>query len=147
MPVKVKLSNASRITKRTPEALSAVGMSRLTYQMLGSRVQCRTLVEDYNNGNLPKEYIRLLDELNDLYLTINYPELAAGIVVREGIAELDSYLGSLGITEDYPYDKDAVNIPAWLSIDTQPEYRHLVDESDKTFLTTNNGTEALVVYT
>ena len=150
MAIKVVLSNASRITRRTPAAntsVEGIEMSRETYQKLGSLVKNKTILADYDAGRLTGEYKRLLDELNDLYLVKNYPQLSSGIVLSDHIVELDEYLGSLGIGIDYPYSKDSVNIPNWL--DGNPDktpVRYLVDTSDNTFLTANGGTEILVTY-
>ena len=147
MPIKVRLSNAARITKREPTATSSINMSRLTYQNLGSLVKNKQLTSLYNAGELPGEYIRVLDELNNLFLKMNYPLLHGGLVIADGIVELDEYLGSLGISEEYPYSKDAIDISPWVTIEAQTEYRILVDESDNTYLTTSNGAEVLVTYT
>ncbi len=147
MPINVRLSNAARITKREPTATTALNLSRSTYQKLGSLVQNKSLSSAYANGELTPEYVRVLDELNDLYLKTSYPMLYGHLVIEPGIVELDAYLGSLGIDEEYPYSKDAVDIPAWIEADSQTEYRILVDERDNTYLTTNNGSEVLVYYT
>ena len=122
-------------------------MERIFYQKLGSLVSNKKLDILYAENKLPLEYRRFLDEMNELYLKKNYPILGADIVVKPGIEELDKYLGSLGLTEDYPYSKDTIDIPAWLEIDTVPEYRVLIDTTDDTYLTTNNDTEVLVIYT
>jgi len=149
MAIKVTLSNASQVTRRTPtvQPTGMVKMSRATYQKLGSLIKNKTITTQYENNELAGEYKRVLDELNDLYLKYNYPELAKGIAIKDGIVELDEYLGSLGIDTDYPYTKDTLDIPTWLESTDQTEYRILVDNTDNTYLTTNNGAEVLVVYT
>ena len=149
MAIKVTLRNPSRVTIRSPkeDVVDEAKFDRTFYQYLGSLVKAKTLVEDYNNNKLPLEYRRFLDDMNTLYLKKNYPVLGVDLKVKPGIEKLDEYLGSLGLMEDYPYSKDAVNIPAWLQIDSQPEYRVLVDMADNTYLTTNNNTELLAVYT
>ncbi len=155
MPYKVTLGNPSRTTRRRPESNPVDGsgtdgtldMSRLTYQALGSLVQNKKILELYENDRLPLEYRRVLDELNELYLRDNYGILGAGIIVKDGIVALDEYLGTLGLGIDYPYSKDAVNVDAWLEVESQTEYRILVDSRDNTYLTTSNGAEVLVVYT
>ena len=155
MPYKVTLGNPSRTTRRRPESDPKDGsgtggkldMSRLTYQALSSLVQNKKLLELYDNNRLPLEYRRVLDELNDLYLRNNYGSSGANIVIKDGIIALDEYLGTLGIGIDYPYSKDATNVDEWIYNSVQTEYRILVDGSDNTYLTTNNGTEVLVIYT
>ena len=160
MPIKVRLSNAARVTKREPTATSTTNISRLTYQNLGSLIKNRRLIERDINGNiigglfidgdLPGEYIRLLDELNNLYLSRNYPLLHGQLVIADGIVELDEYLGTLGVGEDYPYSKDAVNIPAWVTATDRAPVRVLAvfDSNGEAiqYLTTNNDTEVLVRY-
>ncbi len=149
MAYKVTLGNPSRTTQRKPDSDidGELKFDRIIYQSLGSLVQNKKLLELYDENKIPLSYRRTLDELNDLYLKTNYPELATNIIVKEGIVSLDSYLGSLGIDVDYPYSKDIKNIPVWLDITFQSEYRILVDESDNTYLTDGGGTEVLVVYT
>jgi len=162
---KVTLGNPSRTTRRRPGSNPVdgsgddgkLGMSRLTYQALGSLVQNKALINfdingnitggTYTNKEIPLEYVRVLDELNDLFLKKNYPELGEELVIKDGIVALDEYLGSLGVDIIYPYTKDITNIPAWLEIDSQTEYRVLVDLKDNTYLTKNNEREILVVYT
>jgi len=150
MAVKVTLQNPSRITRRSPNSnttTSTPKFDRAFYQYLGSLVKNKTLLDDYQNEVIPLEYRRLLDEMSDLCTKRNYPLLGADIVIEEGIVALDEYLGTLGIDLTYPYEKDIVNISAWLEINSQTEYRILVDLKDNTYLTTSNGNEILVVYT
>jgi len=158
MAIKVVLSNPSQITSRTPDTqiMGTTKMSRATYQYLGSLIQNKGLIERDINGNivggtytdmdLPLEYIRVLDELNDLFLKTNYPLFYGDLVIAEGTIELDEYLGSLGITEDYPYSKDAVNIPVWLSATESSPERQLVDYSDDSYLVDTSDNTRLVRY-
>lgn len=146
MAIKISLSGPSKVTTRTPDVNDGVlGMSRLTYQMLGSLVQNKNLTALYDSGALPKEYMRTLDDLNDLYLKNNYPATYSNLVIKSGIVELNEYLGSLGLSETYPYSKDIVNIPAWVGIEAKPVYRYIIDTSDDTILM--DGDQVLVVYT
>ena len=149
MAITVKLGNASRTTSRTPEVSSdnKLKFSRQFYQFLGSVVKNKQLLDDYNNDKLSLEYKRFLDEMNDLFIVVNYPELSSGIILSEHIKLLDEYLGDLGSISEYIYSKDSVNIPQWLSISKQTEYRILIDDDDNTYLTDTNGTEVLVSYT
>lgn len=150
MAVRVVLTNASRVTRRTPHEESDedldIRISRNTYQRLGSLIQNKLVQSMYENGNLPGEFVRLLEELNDLYLVKNYPELATDIELAPGIEELDEYLGSLGIDIEYHYDKDAVNIDQWLSIEEVSDVRVLMDPVDGTYLSDSDGAEILVRY-
>ncbi len=149
MAVKVTLQNPSRITRRSPNSnttTSTPKFDRAFYQYLGSLVKDKTLLNDYENNAIPLEYRRMLDEMNDLHIKKNYPILGSETIIKDGIIALDEYLGSLGVDLTYPYEKDVVNIPAWLDVIEQAEVRVLVDMSDNTYLTDNNGTEFLVRY-
>jgi len=147
--IHVKLTNPSKITKKdtTLDSDSNVVLARSIYQNLGSLIKNTTILDDYNNDRLPQEYKRFLDEMNDLFIKLNYPELGKDIVVKEGIAETDEYLGDLGVIQEYFYSKDAVDIPAWVTTDSQSEYRILVDESDNTHLVDLSDDTVLVYYT
>ncbi len=149
MAVKITLSNASQITLREPTLNedNNIKFSRIFYQYLGSLVKNKTLLDDYDNNKLPLEYRRFLDEMNVLYMKFNYPELTQDLVVKSGIIELDQYLGELGLTEKYPYSKDAIDIPSWLKAEAQEEYRQLVDEADMTYLVDSTDDTRLVYYT
>jgi len=144
--VKVVLGNPAQITRRSPQlrGVDSISMSRSIYQKLGSLVKNKTLVDDYNNGNLPSEYIRIVDELNNLFLKKNYPGIHGGLEIEEGIEELDEYLGSLGNTQVYSYSKDFVNIAPWIDPEVATAVRILTDESDNTYLV--DGNEVLVQY-
>lgn len=146
MAIKVTLGNTAKVTTRTPSVAGGgstkinLKIDRRTYQYLGSLVRNKTLLEQYNNGTLPKEYVRLLDELNVLYE--NNKGLSIPQPVAEGIKELDEYLGTLGVTEVYPYEKDMLNISPWMAIDDRAPYRVLTDTTDNTYLM--DGNEVLV---
>ncbi len=148
MAIKVVLSNASQVTRRTPDVqeTSTVKVSRATYQKLGSLLKNKTLLTQYENGELVGEYKRVLDELNNLFLKVNYPAIGADLVIAPGILELDEWLGDLGIVQDYPYDKDSVNISAWVEVDTPDPIRVLVDLSDNTYLVDTSDDTVLVSY-
>jgi len=149
MAIKVTLRNPSRVTIRSPkeDVVDEAKFDRTFYQYLGSLVKNKTLLDDYNDNKLPLEYRRFLDEMNTLYMKFNYPELTQDLVVKPGIVELDQYLGELGLTEEYPYSKDTINIPNWLTLTPQEEHRQLVDESDMTYLVDSRDNTRLVYYT
>ena len=147
--IKVKLTNPSNVTKKdvTLDADNSIVMSRSIYQNLGSLIKNKTILDDYNNGRLPTEYVRFLDDMNDLFLKLNYPDLAVDLVVEEEIPAVDEYLGDLGISETYYYSKDTVDIPPWVITGAQGEYRILFDESDTTYLVDPSDGSVLVAYT
>jgi hypothetical protein len=152
MGVKVRLGNTSRVTKLSPESIDVASIDqnikfdRHFYQLLGSLQANKTIVEDYRDNKLSPEYKRLLDELNDLYIETYYPELGVITNVRPEIKALDTYLGSLGVTETYPYSKDTLHIPAWLRADRGADIRVLTDDSDNTYLIDSSDGTVLVQY-
>jgi len=80
--------------------------------------------------------MRVLDDLNNLYLKRNYPTKYSDLVTAPYIEELDEYLGSLGISVEYQYSKDAVDISPWITVEGGvTEIRVLVDYTDGTYLT------------
>lgn len=104
MAIKITLTNSARITRKTP--ISNDGkliFPRHIYQRLSSLIANKTILADYNAGTLPKEYIDFLDELN---------KVSTGNAT-EAINDLNMYLGTLGVTNEYPYNKDTVDIPVW----------------------------------
>ena len=129
----VKLVNASRgITgtgvKKTDNGLT---MPRSIYQKLGSLVKNKTLINDYAQGDLNKEYIEFLDKMSSI---------EDG---EEEMIEVDKYLGSLGLDEEYPYSKDYRGIPAWIEVLGQAPYRNVAIVENKATINNivyNDGT-------
>lgn len=120
MAVIVVLSNKSTITKSLVEGdTDQIILSRAVYQTLGSLVKNKNISSDYASGKLSSEFTELMDSLNVLF--------ESG-TAEDSIIALDEYLGNLGVTVDYHYSKDQVNIPAWVSVDSQSVVRNLVDQ-------------------
>jgi len=139
MAVKITLTNSSRATKKQPSYSSEVTtgnipihFSREFYQRLGSLTLNKTLKADYEAGLLPKEYTRFLDEISQL-----------GTASNSAMVELDQYLGSLGMTEEYPYSKDSLNIPAWIPASFLPDQRVLMTTTNQVLM---SGNEYLVKF-
>lgn len=104
MPIKITLTNSSRVTRKEPISINGkLIFPRHIYQRLSSLVANKTILADYEAGTLPKEYMEFLDELNKIN-TGN---------ATDAINELNVYLGALGTTETYPYEKDGINISPW----------------------------------
>ena len=149
--IKVKLTNPSRITKKTATNDDVqvgdgnIRMARSIYQRLGSLVLCKKILDDYENDKLPGEFKDFLDAFDDITFNKSFPDEPQRDIEYNWLL-LDEYLGNLGSVQEYEYSKDIVNIPAWSSTVKQSEYRVLVDTSDNTYLTTNGGTEVLVSY-
>lgn len=127
------LRNESNVTDttlhRTGDPITGKGtlyMSRLLYQRLGSKRACMEISRDYAADRLPPEFMKILKELD----AIDEP----GAIANPLAADLDEYLGSLGITDTYSYSKDFFDTPPWLFVDKQSEYRLLDDPDDNTIL-------------
>ncbi len=105
--MKVSLRNPSRVTSGITTHNTSdnkVYLDRSIYQRLGSLLKNKTILDDYNNGRLPKEFVKFLDIMN---------EINEGTAETEVIA-LDELLGSFGENIDYSYSKDFMNIANWL---------------------------------
>ncbi len=118
-------------------------LDRLVYRKMGSRTDNRSIVTPLSADS---DFHRWLLDMNNLYDYKYYPTMYSGPIPTPDITALDEYLGSLGLIEEYPFKEDTFELDEWVNIHSQPEYRYLVDESDKTFLTDSNSTEVLVVY-
>ena len=159
MAIKVTLVNKSQITSNEVSVVSddTLSLSRAIYQTLGSLVfnkNCMTVDElgskTIDWSKFTGEYKEFVTDMNNLWQHTFYPELAIANGVpmpTEAIIKANEYLGSLGVTEEYFYSKDAKTIPLWIDIEKQFEYRVLTDHTDNTYLTDSNGTEVLVYYT
>lgn len=119
MAVKIVLKNSSQsfnddyTSARDPEIIR---MSRIVYQNLGSLVKNKTIVKNADYQNEFEKIMYLMDENN--------------ITADSTLEAIDEYLGSLGITETYPYEKDYNNIPAWADISGESPERNVVHLDD-----------------
>ena len=142
--IRVTLRNPSKGQTPVNGVTDDINMDRVIYQYLGSLVKNTNLSSDYTSGKLPPAYMKFLDKFNDINIVktnngdlSQIPELSTWVT-------LDKYLGSLGISEEYLYDKDRVDIPAWLAIGTQGPYRVLVIEDTLEVLTIPSTKEVLI---
>ncbi len=120
MSVKITLTNSSRITRPTlVKTDSKLLFLRQFYQRLSSLVANKTIAYDYANNKLPQAYKDFLDDLN---------KVSNGTASDE-IIELDLYLGSLGITNEYPYLKDTVDIPPWFEVGAGAPIRYMTNDN------------------
>ncbi len=130
MAVRVTLTNKSQQTKSLAEKTStnSLHMSRTVYQQLRSLAKNKHISDSYNNGLLPEEFVSMLDEFN---------KLSSGESVGEDTQELNKYLGELGIAEIYPFTKDMISIPEWVTPNSQDVARNVI--------TSQTGTDYNVV--
>ena len=122
----VRLANASRRTRVTPRTNTdnSLEMSRLIYQKLSSLTLNRTILRDYNEGKLPKEYVDFLDQCNEILYNQTW---GPTYDIDDATLALDEYLAELGVTAEYQYVKDTKSIPAWLTSPEKSDYRVLVE--------------------
>jgi len=122
MAITVRLGNRSQETSK----LASIGedaevkVSRIVYQGLRSLVQNKHILDDYNNGLIPKELVALYEDFN---------KMLNGETVDVEIQKLDEYLGSLGIDQDYAYLKDTIYVEPWIEYIDQLPSRNVVDDS------------------
>ena len=112
------------------------------YERLGSLTDNKSITTPTSSSSIFEEW--LLD-MNDLWNSKYYPGLYIGDIPSNDLITFDAYLGTLGLTDEYPFTDSTYNLKEWLSTETEPEYRILTDKSDNTYLT--DGTDVLVVYT
>lgn len=112
MSLKITLKNKSQETEELgKEKSNVLTFSRSIYQRLRSLAANKHILIDYQTDLLPKEFEDFCDKLNT-----DDPD----------IHKADEYLGSLGITEDYYYSKDRINIEPWLTHTAQDSQRNIV---------------------
>ena len=116
-------------------------IDRLAYRRLGSLTDNKMLTTPISASG---DFERFLLDMNALHNHKYYPSLVTKQPTPDLIA-LDEYLGTLGITEIYPFSEDTYKVEPWAVIGVQSTYRILVDESDNTYLV--DGDEVLVAYT
>ena len=120
-------------------------LDRLIYRKMGSLTDNKVLQSPTSDDS---DFHRWLRDMNAYHNKIYYPGLTAGDPEpTPDLVALDEYLGSLGITEIYPFSQDTYKVESWITTESQPEYRVLTDKTDNTYLTDSSGTEVLVSYT
>ena len=142
--IRVTLRNPSKGQSPANGTTDNISMDRVIYQYLGSLVKNTNLSSDYASGKLPPAYMKFLDKFNDINIIKTNNGDLSQIPELDTWVTLDKYLGSLGISEEYLYDKDRVDIPAWLDIGIQEPYRVLVIEDTLEVLTIPSTKEVLI---
>lgn len=121
---------------------NSLSFDRQIYQRLGDLFQNRSLVTPV----VPRDnFDRWLLDMNKLSDAKTAGDISS---IDQSIIEFDEYLSTLNYTDNiYPFLQDFFETVPWLSIDSQTEFRILVDESDNTYLTDTNDEEVLVSFT
>ena len=132
--------NTQEVEKKDDELL----FDRLIYRKLGSLTDNKVMTIPAKPDS---DFKRFLLDMNNLHIHKYYTGLVDGLPLpTPDIIALDEYLGTLGITEDYPFLDDTQEIPLWFDgVDTNKQRRILVDGTDNTFLV--QGNYVLVVTT
>jgi len=152
----VRLTNSGRRTKVTPDYNDdgSIGMSRLIYQKLGSLTLNRTILADYEAGKLPKEYVEFLDRCNEILYNDTW---GPTFTITDAMTDLDAYLSTLGVTAEYQYSKDTLDVKEWITAGETTEYRYLAEypqpvensirmSTGEDHFVLMDGDETLVVY-
>ena len=122
-------------------------LDRLIYRKMGSLTDNKLLTTPASSDT---DFHRWLKDMDNLWNYKYYPGLHAlsgNPIPTPDLIALDEYLGSLGITEIYPFSQDTFYQPPWLKMEEQEEYRQLVDETDMSYLVDSTDNTRLVYYT
>jgi hypothetical protein len=139
MAVRVVLTNKSQPEeglskfKTQPSIDETILMSREVYQYLRSRAKGKTL----SLSNVPTELALLFDE---------FTKIQRGLPVSAEIRKLDEYLGTLGLTEEYYYVKDIIDIDQWLDVKAQDPIRNVASDGLNVIYTDKLGITYNVVH-
>jgi hypothetical protein len=123
MAVRVVLTNKAQPEEGLSKLKSNVSidetvlMSREVYQYLRSLAKNKVLVDTETSGKLPVELVDLFDE---------FTKIQYGEEVSAAVKKMDEYLGHLGLTEDYYYTKDIIDIDPWIHYTEQEPIRNVV---------------------
>ena len=93
---------------------SEVGLDRTVYASISNITDNKIIVTPEDKSS---SYNRWLLDMNKFTDT--------GVISPE-LDELDTYLGTLGVTEDYPYSDDTYGIKPWLVVEEQEPFRNIL---------------------
>ena len=144
MAIKVTLTNKSqqtgRLAKDSTTSNNDIQISRFIYQQFRSLTKSKVILENYTDQVLPLEFMRLLQDFDDIQQTG---------ASTDAINKLDEYLGTLGVTADYHFSKDVINVEPWVSVLTQEPTRNVIYNDNgviKNVITNIDGTDYNVVH-
>jgi len=122
MSITVVLTNKSQQTGdlSTQNGPQSLVLSRTVYQQFRSLAQNKIILDRYNAGDLPPEFVKVLDAFNDIQ---------NGKEVEGSMELLDEYLGGLGDTVQYPYSKDMIDIPPWIEVFAPSDFRNVISHT------------------
>jgi len=143
-----KLTSKSQGTTQYVDVVNGeLQMSRAVYQLIGSLVKNRHILDDYEGAALDVTYVNFLDRMAVLfdYNKLNPLGIDTPIPDQE-IVDIDEYLGDLGILQEYKYGKDRIDVAAWVDMETPTSIRVLVDSDDEVYLIDTSDNTVLVRY-
>jgi len=119
MAIKVTLTNkAQRTTNLATEVPNEpLRMDRIVYQGLRSLTKNKHIPQSVADDQIPSELMELFTE---------FDKMSMGETVPEYVKRIDEYLGSLGVFEEYHYEKDIVDIPPRVTVFSQSPNRNVV---------------------
>ena len=93
-----------------------LGIERDIYRKLSSRTDNRTLMVPEDNDSEWHRFLLTMNDIND------------GIAVSPEADMFDEYLGTLGLTDEYPFPDDKYISEQWIELGAQPPFRQVVDK-------------------
>ena len=109
-----------------------LGIERAVYRKLSSLTDNKVI---QNPQGPDSEYERFLLHMNDI---------EDNIPVSESMDKFDEYLGTLGVTDEYPFLDDVYGVEPWIDVPTQDETRNVVDKETNIIHTVGTTTYNVV---
>jgi hypothetical protein len=121
-----------------------LSLDRLVYRKLGSLTDNKVITRPESADT---DFHRFLLDMNNLHKYKYYKDIVSDYKLpTPDIIALDEYLGTLGVTENYPFISDRQDIPAWFDYEEPHEVRVLFDNSDNTYLVDTSDNTVLASY-
>jgi hypothetical protein len=117
-------------------------IDRLVYKKLSSLTDNKVLETPVSASD---DFKRWLLDMNNLHLHKYYPSLTSGTPIpTPDIVALDEYLGTLGVTDEYPFKDDSYSVEPWIEIEQILQDRVLLDTDDNTYLVDTSDDTVLI---
>ncbi len=121
-----------------------LALDRLVYRKLSSWTENKVITTPDGPDT---DFHRFLLDMDNLWIYKYYPTLHTGPIPTPDLIALDEYLGTLGLTQDYPFKDDTYNTINWgITKEDSAEIRVLVDTTDNTVLMDTTDNTILVRY-
>ena len=113
---------------------SDFGLDRVIYKKLSSLTDNKSLTAPTGPDT---EYDRFLIEMEKIH---------SGLEVTEAMTLLDNYLGTLGVTEEYPFSDDTYSSSEWISLGEQEAYRNVVSTATDNIIVDVLGVDYNIIH-